>query len=309
MKQREVKDMAASVRQRLLNHSREVGRPFDELLRLYGIERFLYRLSVSPHARRFVLKGGLMLLVWRSPWVRPTMDVDLLGHMPDEVEAVASVMRDVCLQQVEDDGMMFDAESVTAEAITPGREYSGVRARFHGELANASVPMQVDVGFGDVVVPGDQQIEFPSMLGFPAAVLRGYTRESVIAEKLEAMVQRGRITSRMSDFYDIWLLSQQYEFDGGVLSAAISRTFSERRTEIVASPVTLTDEFARSELKRAQWRAFCTKGRVEHAPSEFPEVVARVVEFLGPVLEAILTNGRFEGVWLPPGPWRSTRSG
>lgn len=299
--------MGASVRQRLLNRSRETGRPFDELLRFYGMERFLYRLSVSPHSQRFVLKGGLMLLVWRSPWVRPTMDVDLLGHMPNDVGAVASIVREICLHTVEDDGVVFDAESVAAETIAPDREYSGVRARFDGELARAAIPMQVDVGFGDAVVPGDQKVEFPSMLGFPAAVLRGYTRESVIAEKLEAMVKRGRITSRMSDFYDIWLLSRQYEFDGGVLSAAIGRTFVNRGTEIPPSPATLTDEFAHSEAKQAQWRAFLTEGRVDHAPSMFPEVVAGIASFLGPVIDAILTTGRLEGRWVPPGPWAPRR--
>jgi hypothetical protein len=303
VRQRKVKDMAASVRQRLLNRSRETGRPFDELLRFYGIERFLYRLSVSPHAGQFVLKGGLMLLAWRSPWVRPTMDVDLLGHMPNDVQAVAAVMRDVCLQPVDDDGVVFDPESATAIIINPDRECSGVRVRFNGDLARAVIAMQVDVGFGDVIVPGDQQIEFPSMLGFPAAVLRGYTRESVIAEKLEAMVQRGRITSRMSDFYDIWLLSQQYEFDGAVLSAAISRTFSDRNTEIVASPVTLTEEFARSEVKQTQWRAFVTKGRMEHAPLELSEVVAGIAGFVGPVLEAMAGAQQFTGTWVPLGPW------
>jgi len=303
VRQREVKDVAASVRQRLLNRSREMGRPFDELLRFYGMERFLYRLSVSPQSQRFVLKGGLMLLAWRSPWVRPTMDVDLLGHMPNEVDAVASAMRDVCLQQVEDDGVVFDATTIAAEAIAADREYTGVRIRFDGELARAAIPMQVDVGFGDAIVPCEQRVEFPSMLGFPAAVLRGYTRESVIAEKLEAMVKRGTITSRMSDFYDIWLLSREYEFDGAVLSEAIGRTFGDRGTEITASPVTLTDDFARSEPKQTQWRAFVTKGRVEHAPSEFDEVVAGIAEFLLPLLGAIRTTGRFEGVWVPPGSW------
>lgn len=303
MRQREVKDVAASVRQRLLNRSRETGRPFDELLRFYGMERFLYRLSVSPHSQRFVLKGGLMLVAWRSPWVRPTMDVDLLGRMPNELAAVASVMRDVCVQPVEDDGVVFDAETVAAKVITADREYSGVRVSFDGELAKAAIAMQVDVGFGDVIVPGDQRIEFPSLLDFPAAVLRGYTRESVIAEKLEAMVKRGSITSRMSDFYDIWLLSRQYEFGGGVLSEAISRTFGDRQTEIVASPVTLSDEFAHTEAKEAQWRAFYTKGRVEHAPRGFADVVAEIAGFLLPILAATVETGRLDGVWVPPGPW------
>jgi predicted nucleotidyltransferase component of viral defense system len=228
VKQRQLKDVAASVRQRLLNRSHETGRPFDEMLRFYGMERFPYRLSVSPHARKFVLKGGLMLVAWRSPWVRPTMDVDLLGRMPNELAAVASVVREVCLQDVEADGLVFDADSVVAETITADREYAGVRAKFDADLAKAAIAMQVDVGFGDVIVPGDQRIEFPSLLDFPVAVLRGYTRESVVAEKLEAMVKRGSITSRMSDFYDIWLLSRQYEFEGDVLSEAISRTFMDR---------------------------------------------------------------------------------
>jgi predicted nucleotidyltransferase component of viral defense system len=303
VRQRQLKDVAASVRQRLLNRSHDTGRPFDELLRFYGMERFLYRLSVSPHAGKFVLKGGLMLVAWRSPWVRPTMDVDLLGRMPNDLAAVAAVVREVCLQDVEGDGLVFYVDSVVAETITADREYAGVRVKFDAELAKAAIPMQVDVGFGDVIVPGDQQIEFPSLLDFPAAVLRGYTRESVVAEKLEAMVKRGSITSRMSDFYDIWLLSRQYEFEGAVLAEAIMRTFADRGTEIVASPVTLSDEFARNETKQAQWRAFYTKGRVEHAPREFAEVVGEIASFLVPVLEAVLASKRLDATWTPPGPW------
>lgn len=307
MKQRQLKDVAASVRQRLLNRSKETGRPFDELLRFYGMERFLYRLSVSPHAGKFVLKGGLMLVAWRSLWIRPTMDVDLLGRMSNDLQAVAAVVREVCVQEVERDGLVFDAESVVAKMITADREYAGVRVKFDADLAKAAIAMQVDVGFGDVIVPGDQQIEFPSLLDFPAAVLRGYTRESVVAEKLEAMVKRGSITSRMSDFYDIWLLSRQYEFDGGVLSEAIVRTFADRGTEIVTPPVTLTDDFARTETKRAQWRAFYTKGRVDHAPREFTEVVSEIAGFLVPVLEAALDVGTLDAIWTPPGPWSPKR--
>ncbi len=303
MKQRQLKDVAVSVRQRLLNRSHETGRPFDELLRFHGMERFLYRLFISRHAQKFVLKGGLMLVVWRSPWIRPTMDVDLLGRLPNDPATVASVVGEVCLQEVEGDGLVFDADSVVAEAITADREYAGVRVKFDAELAKAAIAMQVDVGFGDVIVPGDQQIEFPSLLDFPVAVLRGYTRESVVAEKLEAMVKRGSITSRMSDFYDIWLRSRQYEFEGAVLSEAIMRTFTVRGTEIVSSPVTLGDDFARNATKQAQWRAFYTKGRVEHAPRAFADVVSEISNFLIPVLAAVLRAERLDARWMPPGPW------
>lgn len=188
---REKSNLAASVRQRLLNHARATGRPFNELLQYFAMERLLYRLQSSSYVRRFVLKGALMLMTWQVSHSRPTKDIDLLGTTPNDLEGVAAVFRDVCMQDVEADGMVFDAVSVQAERIAEESNYEGVRVRFRGTLGTARVTMQVDVGFGDVVVPEPVWIDYPTLLDLPAPRMRGYTRESVVAEKLPPWFSAG----------------------------------------------------------------------------------------------------------------------
>jgi predicted nucleotidyltransferase component of viral defense system len=302
--ERSPKNIAHSVHRRLLNVARETGRPFNELLQYYAMERFLYRLSCSRHADRFVLKGALMLTVWRAPLTRPTRDIDLLGCMDNAPEAVAAVMRDVCAEEVEVDGLLFDAASVRAQSIIEGAGYRGVRVLFGCQLGKALVRMQVDVGFGDVVfgLPGIR--EYPTILDLPAPRLRCYTRETAVAEKLHVMVKRGELNSRMRDFYDIWLLSTQFGFQGADLAEAIGNTFSVRNTGIPKEPVALTSAFARDEARRTLWRSFLRKSRVEGSPEEFVDVVAALADFLGPVLGALSHDTPFNETWLPPGPWR-----
>jgi hypothetical protein len=176
-----IKNTAASVHQRLLNMAKESFRPFNELLQHFAIERFIYRLSKSPHADGFILKGALMFSVWSGPGTRPTMDIDLLGRIDNSLEMVAAAMKDACAVDVEADGMSFNGETVTAARITEGAEYEGVRVRVQGGLGNARVSLQIDIGFGDVIVPGPRKVVFPVLLDFPAPELNGYTMESTIA--------------------------------------------------------------------------------------------------------------------------------
>lgn len=192
------RDLAHSVHDRLLNRARETGRPFQELLTYFAMERFVYRLSVSPHANRFVLKGALMFAAWRAPRGRPTRDADFLGRGDSSVEGLVRTVREVCELAVEPDGLTFDASTVRGRRIREDQEYEGVSVRFTGRLGQARIAMRLDVGFGDVVVPAPEPIELPAMLpGFPPPRLQGYTRESVIAEKLEAMVMLGVINTRL----------------------------------------------------------------------------------------------------------------
>ncbi|MFH1221423.1 MAG: nucleotidyl transferase AbiEii/AbiGii toxin family protein [Candidatus Eisenbacteria bacterium] len=247
MKKRQVKNMAASVHQRLLKESHRTGRPFNELLQYCAMERFLYRLSKSVHAEKFILKGALMLTVWKAPVSRPTRDMDFLGRLDNSIESVAAVVREICSTDVEPDGLTFDPTSIEAERIAEDADYEGVRIRFQGHLGNARIGMQLDVAFGDVVVPGVKTIEYPTIIEMPPPVLIGYSMESTIAEKFEAMVNLGIFNSRMKDFFDIWLLSQQFGFSGEILASAISRTFETRGTDIslyssVFSAAFLTDE-------------------------------------------------------------------
>lgn len=301
---REINNMAASVHDRLLNSSRASGRPFQEMLEYYAMERFLYRLSVSPHTRRFVLKGGLMLPIWGAAVSRPTRDIDLLGHTANEVTAITRIVQEICRQQVADDGIVFDEASCRGEMINPEKEYTGVRVRFTAHLGQARIPMQVDVGFGDVVIPEAAEAEYPVMLEHPPPKVRGYTRESVIAEKLEAMVKRGEITSRTKDFLDIWLLSRQYEFSGEVLAEAIQTTFENRDTPIRPDPVCLTEEFAATQERQEAWQALLATSRITDAPGDFPDIVEVIRAFLKPVLGAIASSRPFVAHWVPPGPWQ-----
>jgi predicted nucleotidyltransferase component of viral defense system len=300
VKKRPATNISASVHQRLLNRARESGQSFNSLLQHFAMERFLYRLSRSEYADRFVLKGALMLTVWRIAQSRPTLDIDLLGRGSNSPDEMVAVTRAVCQQEGEPDGMSFDADTVVGARIVEEAEYEGVRLRFRGSLGNAVVSMQIDVGFGDVVVPAAQVVEYPTLLDFPAPRLRGYSKESTIAEKLHALGSRGLLTSRMKDFFDLWLLSRQFDFDGATLAEAIQVAFARRATPLDQTPEVLTAAFAQDEVKVAQWRAF--RRRVE-APESLAEVVAHLAGFLGPIAEALSAGRPFQGTWRAPGPW------
>jgi hypothetical protein len=236
-------NLAASVQARLQNHARATKRPFQELLQYYAMERFLYRLSTTPHRARFVLKGALMLHVWDAPLARATKDLDFLGRLDNSLENLQRVVRGVCTADVVPDGMVFDPATVKTERIKEDAHYEGVRVRFAGLLGKARVAMQIDVGFGDVVTPGAQDITYPALLDFPAPALSGYPRETVIAEKFHAMVYLRTLNSRMKDFYDVWLLARQFAFDGSVLAKAVAATFANRDTAIDVEPIAFTPEF------------------------------------------------------------------
>ncbi len=224
------KNHAASVHARLLRLAHDTKRPFQELLQYFGMERFLYRLGRSGHAEQFVLKGALMLRVWDAPTARPTRDVDLLGRLDNSPENLARVVGEVCDVDVEPDGAVFKASTVRAKRIKEDADYEGVRVLFQGLLGKARIPMQIDVGFGDVLVSGPQPLTYPTLLDMPAPMLKGYPRESVVAEKFEAMVKLGTLNSRMKDFYDLWYMARRFDFDGALLARAVSATFSNRKT-------------------------------------------------------------------------------
>jgi predicted nucleotidyltransferase component of viral defense system len=282
-------NIPASVRQRLLNRARSDQRPFNELLQYYAMERFLYRLSQSAHADRFILKGALMLKVWRSPELRPTMDIDMLGRTGNEEAGIVEQIRDILKVDVEADGLIFDPDSIRAESITENADYEGVRIRFLGALDSARIHMQIDIGFGDVVYPEPEELEFPTILNSPAPRLLCYSRESTIAEKFEAMVKLGMLNSRMKDFYDIWLLSGQFDFDGAELAEAVRLTFERRRTALPVEIEAFTEPFILA--KQTQWAAFRKRLGQDHVPSSFGEIVASVEGLLSPIV-ASLSSGK-----------------
>lgn len=300
---RDIKDVAASVRARLQANAKDTGRPFQEVLQYFAMERFLFRLSVSPHVNRLVLKGGLMLTAWRAPSTRPTKDIDLLARMPNDVDTVVDVVRDICTQKAEPDGLAFDTNSIEGRVIKEDADYEGVRANFLGYLQNARVNMQIDMGFGDVVVPEAVSLDYPTILDHTAPRLSGYSRETAIAEKFEAMVKLGQINGRIRDFFDLWLLLRQFNFEGELLARAIRETFANRGTVVNPAPVAWTAEFAGDPTKISQWTGFLRKSLIDFAPATFQEIIDEIAGFIGPVARAISSDEPFTSRWTAPGPW------
>ena len=295
------RNIPSSVRQRLLNRAKSDRRPFNELIQYYAMERFLYRLSQSPHINRFILKGALMLRVWRAPELRPTMDIDMLGRTSNKEARIVAQIRDVLTAEVEADGIVFDPESIRTERITEEADYEGIRIRFLGELGAARIHMRIDIGFGDIVYPEPEESELPTILDFPAPRLLCYSRESAIAEKFEAMVRLGALNSRMKDFYDIWLLSKQFDYDGDKLAEAIRLTFEQRDAALPTNIDVFTEHFV--EAKQAQWTAFRKRLGQDHVPASFREITVSVDRFLSPIIEALSSVKPGPTSWKAPGPW------
>jgi hypothetical protein len=225
-----------------------------------------------------------------------------LGKTANQVENVAAIAREICAQPVAADGLVFNPATVKGARITEDANYEGVRIRFRANLGTARVTLQLDIGFGDVIVPSPQPIEYPTLLEFEAPRLHGYSKESMVAEKFESLVTRGILNSRMKDYFDIWALSRQFDFDGPSLGNAIAKTFSHRGTKIVPEPIGLTSKFVDDPTKMSQWRGFIRKSRL-NAPPELAEVVVNIASFLGPLITALSAGKTFRRKWTPPGPW------
>ena len=301
MTKKTLKNVAASVRQKLLNISRADIRPFHELVQYYAMERFLYRLSLSHHANRFVLKGALMLRIWHAPEIRPTMDIDLLGRTINDISQLTSIVEDILSIEIEPDGLIYFPEQITAERITEEAEYQGVRIWFPAKLDTMSLNMQIDIGFGDIVYPEPEKAEIPTMLEFPSPRLLCYSRESLIAEKFEAMLKHRELNSRMKDFHDIWLLSRYFDFEGRELSEAIKLTLEQRGTSLPVNIVAFSDEFI--STKHSQWNAFRKKLKQDHIPEKFEKIVKQVKDFIGPITSALMSDKSPPSKWSAPGPW------
>lgn len=265
------------------------------------MERFLHRLSRTPNADSFVLKGALLFRVWGIPDSRATRDIDFLAYVDNSPKNLAAIFREVCTVHDPDDGLVFDPDTVEAQRTKEDADYEGVRTRFRGQLGKARIVMQVDVGFGDLIHPSAVQADYPALLDLPATSLRMYPRETVIAEKAEAMVYLGSLNSRMKDFYDISRISQQFDFRGDVLCEAIKGTCQNRNTEIVEFDDLVADLLNNESLDK-QWTAFLRKSALT-GPEEFSQVLTTIGKFLSPVFSSIKSNKAFDQAWAAPGPW------
>jgi len=250
------RDIGASVRQRLLNLAHARGQPMDLLLTRYALERLLHRLSMSQHRERFVLKGAMLLVTWFDEPHRATRDVDLLGFGDASEDALLTTFREIMAIDA-DDGVQFDLKNLRIDAIREELEYGGSRLRTTAALAGARIPITVDIGFGDAIAPGAQDVNLPVLLDMPSPRLHAYPPETVIAEKVHAMVALGRANSRMKDYYDVWMLTSTFDLDPDRMRQAITSTFARRNTVIPNQvPDGLSDAFAGDLAKQRQWNAF-----------------------------------------------------
>ena len=304
MTDKPLRNVAASVSQRLTTISRQTGEDFQFLLTRYCIARLLYRLSQSKYSRQYILKGAMLFSVWGNSPYRPTRDLDLLGRGENSLSHAIKVFRAVCATPVENDGVVFDPETVRAAEIRNDLAYGGTRVQLAARLAQARLTLQIDIGYGDAVTPKPQIVEFPSVLDFPQARLLAYRPETVVAEKFQAMVALGIANSRMKDFYDLWTFAARFQFEGRPLGNALKATFTRRKTPLpVAMPMALTEEFHDDRAKQAQWSAFIRKNRLPSNGLTLAQVAAVLREFLMPPTLAVAGGQPFTKVWLNGGPW------
>ena len=275
-----IKNMGASVQSRLVNISKQRRQTFQLVLTYYVLERLLYRLSQTKHHDRFILKGAMLLTKWFEDPLRPTRDLDLLGIGDDDPKEMVNTFKEICAVSF-NDGVVFDVDSVEVDRTREEMEYGGLRIKTYATVDEARVRVVIDIGFGDAVEPGLAEMDLPVLLDFPAPHLRAYARETVIAEKFQAMVMLGRANSRMKDLYDIWVLSRTSEFKGDSLARAIAATFARRKTEIPFEPPdVLTPAFADDAAKVQQWNAFVAD--VAFRPGTLADVIKALAAFLMP---------------------------
>lgn len=290
-------NLEIEVRKRLLKIAKETKRPSQEVLQYYAMERYLYRLSKSEYARKFILKGGLLINVWNREEFRATQDIDFLGLTSNHQEHISLVCKKICGMSFED-GVVFDPKTVLTSDIRHQNEYQGVMVKFKGKIDRSKIHMRIDIGFDDVVYPKPELFSFPTILEMPAPSLLGYTKESVIAEKIDAMLQLGELNSRMKDFYDVWFLSQRNDFLLDDIALAIERTLQHRKTRLESNPVIFMSEFQNNNLKSEQWENFCRQNGFAVFLG-FDELIEYLKNFVSPILQYIREKDTRKGKWNP----------
>ncbi len=274
--------LGESIRQKLKDFSITKKRPFEEILRYYGIERFLYRLSISPYAKKFFLKGGLMLKVWDAEDHRATMDIDLLAKTSNKMENLKQIINEVALIQSEEDAITFSCEKLVLQRIQAGGEYEGVSASFSAALVRARIPILIDIGFNDLIIPGPHMIHYPTLLQLPAPKLLGYTAETVLAEKLESIVKLGLINTRMKDFYDIWTLCRSHKLNSDTMKLAIEKVFANRKTKL-KYPIAFSKAFYEAPSTLQRWHNFLSAMGKDSISLQ--DVILEISDFIGPLLD------------------------
>lgn len=305
MSAREADGRAESIRQRLRKALRARGEDVTLGLQRYVVERFLYRLGRSPYRERFVLKGATLFAIWGTAY-RPTRDIDFTGYGSSNPPDVIAAFREICNTEDDVDQLVFDTDSITAEPIRDGSEYDGLRLRIRARLGGSDIALQIDIGFGNAIVPGPEEMEYRTLLGDPPPRILVYPPESVVAEKLNAMVLLGERNSRYKDFYDLHAMASAFQFDRNTLVRAVRATFERRATPIdTALPVSLTASFYANGERLTQWRAYVSRSGLDGAPTDFQQVGDLLTRFLQPVWQGLGAPGESAGDWPPGGPWQT----
>lgn len=291
-------NIVASVKQRLLNYAKHEKLDFNLVLKRYALERFLYRLSCSPYKKKFILKGAMLFYVWVREKVRATKDLDLLGVGNPSEQHLKKIIIEVGKIITVNDGLVFDRESIRIEDIREENKYPGLRIHLVALLGNSRIPLQIDVGYGDSIEPKPEEIQYPVILEMPEPKLLAYTRESTIAEKFEAMVKLGVANSRMKDYYDIYYLSNCFNFVGNILQLAIQSTFKRRDTNIPERiPAGLSDDFCKTADIQLLWKGFLKRLGLKDVTDDFYIIVNEIRKFLLPVVSEINKNGLINTHW------------
>lgn len=299
---------AESIRQLLRNELRARGEDVTLGLSRYAVERFLYRLGRSRHRERFILKGATLFAIWGTVY-RPTRDIDFTGYGSSEHADVVRDFREICDTPDEVDGLIFDTASVSAAPIRDGSDYAGFRVRIRASVGGSDIAVQIDVGFGNAIVPGPEETEVRTMLGDPTPRILAYPREAVVAEKLNAMVTLGERNSRYKDFYDLHVMANAFDFDKDTLVRAVHATFERRSTPIDAAlPPALTAPFYASADRITQWRAYVTRNGLHGAPTDFQQIGDLLTRFLQPVWQRLGAEAELASDWPPGGPWSNRLS-
>jgi predicted nucleotidyltransferase component of viral defense system len=303
---KKVKNIPASVRQKLKNLGKNTNINLNDMIQYYAMERFLNRLSLSEFFEKFILKGGLSLKVWGFPKSRPTKDIDMLGKINNDENSIKKKIKIILETEVEPDGIYFNSTNIKSEIITKNDDYNGIRILFNGNIDGARFNIQLDIGFSDIIYPKPIMKILPPVLNnslFTATNLLCYSLESVIAEKFETMVSLGEINSRLKDFFDIWTLSGKHQFDSEILSEAIRLTFEKRGTLITKEIGAFSEIFIKE--KELQWKHFKKRLSLEDTSEKFADIVMELKEFINPIVDSILSNQKEHMIWKPKGPWMS----
>jgi len=294
---KEIKNKAASIRTKLMNIARAEGIDFDALLLRYFQERFLYRLSISKFSDRFVLKGGLLLICFKMPRSRPTKDIGFLAEqVKNDPDDIKHIFRDIA-KITYGDGVKFNSSSITTVRIKEDADYEGIRLKIEATLGQAIKRLQMDIGFGDIIIPKAKVLDFPTLLEEKPPKVRVYSIESIISEKFEAMVKLAMANSRMKDFYDVYSLSLSYNFQVDRLKKAIETTFQKRKTPIPDNPLVFREEFYKNKERQKQWTAFLRKLQLHDINKEFNEIMKRIINLLEPVVISIRGRTRIDKSW------------